>query len=132
MDNLHVTYYCADHKINIYYETGVYRQSSYSFIRDDFNIFKVSTDMYDHIGLEDGDRVSVVTFHDRGAMFLAFNHTKNRWYYYDDALSDSWYRLKEGKSLIGKILLSWKLQKAQKVFPESAVFNQILSKISLL
>lgn len=131
MNPLHEVYPCLGEQVEIYFETGHYDKESGRFQREDLEgeSFAVARNLGEEIGLDVGDRVTIATFENRGAMFLSYNHTKRRYRCYPEAIDDLPYHLKGGESALGRVFLSRKLAGLARSFPESDTFARVLRRV---
>lgn len=114
-------------------EHGGEWDSSYRITRDDIaedGHFTITpgVNLKNDIGIELGDRISIVSFKDNLSFFLIYNHRNSRYKFYPEAIDDLYWSLKG--SWLQNIVINYRLKKVAKSFPESKKFSEILKKVS--
>ena len=125
---LGLTYSSGSREYPIHYETGVYNSETRRYLREDGVGFRAGS-FGDDVGVENGDRVSVVTFGNAGSMFVIFNHSKNKYRFYRSAFKDMAYMETEGAGWIRGKMIRSRLNSEADQFEESGFFKAVLDKI---
>lgn len=134
-ESLFIEYPILDEHIMLYSKTGIYQKNPEKYGDDrivpesDQEEWFTASGYERYVHAEFGEKLSIGLFEEKGGMFIIYNHDKDMYRVFPEAVDDLYYRLNIDKyRFFQRIRKNYQLKQAVKSFKDSPIINQVLNR----